>query len=131
MVELEITCNNTRKVISTCPWYHSFQYKAASKLTTANPSTNVPIICTICHPEKPNFNKSYSAVWKYNFTRHIQLHHPSLWDDTINDVIEDLQYIDLWNNVRVPQSEKDTIIAWARKRAETGGAQKRQRTNLP
>ncbi|KAE9389701.1 hypothetical protein BT96DRAFT_1002964 [Gymnopus androsaceus JB14] len=84
---------------------------------TSNPSTNVPIIYTICHPNKLVINTPYPAVWKYNFNGHIQLKYPLLWDDPLQEVIEDAQHKALWNLVNVLQSEKDVMVAWACKRA--------------
>ncbi|KAE9402191.1 hypothetical protein BT96DRAFT_991364 [Gymnopus androsaceus JB14] len=57
----------------------------------------------------------YDAIWKYNFLKHIQTHHPSYWDATLQKVINDMEHKALWDKIAVEESEKVSIIEWAKK----------------
>lgn len=60
---------------------YSIQLASASKYNSTNPSTNVPVLCPVCSPEK-------RFVWKYNLKAHFKRTHTDddskkhreLWD---------------------------------------------------
>ncbi|THH06902.1 hypothetical protein EW146_g9475, partial [Bondarzewia mesenterica] len=66
--------NRTFTVISTCSTAHTFLYGPACKFSQSTPSTNIPIVCVLCHP-KPG-SAAQPAVWKYNMLQHLRDHHP-------------------------------------------------------
>ncbi|THH18378.1 hypothetical protein EW146_g2586 [Bondarzewia mesenterica] len=66
--------NRAFTVISTCSTAHTFLYGPACKFLQSTPSTNIPIVCVLCHP-KPG-SAAQPAVWKYNMLQHLPDHHP-------------------------------------------------------
>jgi hypothetical protein len=59
-------------ILSDCKYhYERMSYGSAAKPSTAQPCTNVPLICTLCPADKalvPTF-------WKYNLRYHLQQSH--------------------------------------------------------
>ena len=66
-----------RKMEFSCLRKQDFQYGTAIKSTTRQPSTNVPVQCTLCPLMD---NKQYPTFWKYAMFAHIQLDHPLNWN---------------------------------------------------
>ena len=60
----------------------------------------------------------YAAIWKYNFPRHIQIHHPTLWDNNLGRIVQNPVHKGLWEDMAVPQTEIDAMVSWAEARAE-------------
>ena len=83
-----------RKMEFSCLRKQDFQYGTAIKSTTRQPSTNVPVQCTL---RPPMDNKQYPTFWKYAMFAHIQLDHPRNWNsidhqpqDLITTLLSDL-----------------------------------------
>ncbi|KAF9473610.1 hypothetical protein BDN70DRAFT_937308 [Pholiota conissans] len=58
------------QVKSHCPNLRSLSIKKAEEFSERQPCTNHPLLCPLCP-------RGSMAIWKYNLTSHISLHHPS------------------------------------------------------
>jgi hypothetical protein len=65
--------SRTKYIASDCPDFHECKYGAAIKSSNANPSTNIPIICTLCPPDRTRAQQP--AIWKYNMDHHLRTRH--------------------------------------------------------
>ncbi|KAE9401544.1 hypothetical protein BT96DRAFT_817778 [Gymnopus androsaceus JB14] len=62
----------------SCPRKQTFKYVSALKPTKRQPSTNVPVYCTLC--PLPLNSSSPPTFWKYSIFAHIREMHPHHWD---------------------------------------------------
>jgi hypothetical protein len=53
--------------------YHECKYGSANTSSNANLSTNVPIVCTLCPPDRTRAQQP--AIWKYNMGHHLRKRH--------------------------------------------------------
>jgi hypothetical protein len=65
--------SRTIHVNSDCPDRHECKYGSANSSSIANPSTNVPIVCTLCPPDRTR--PQQPAIWKYNMDYHLRTRH--------------------------------------------------------
>ncbi|RDB21067.1 hypothetical protein Hypma_011807 [Hypsizygus marmoreus] len=70
----------------TCPRQHPIRLKTATKSTPRRPSTNVPVLCTLCPAQSSTCTSTSTgepgtrAFWKYAMFSHIRAVHPEKWD---------------------------------------------------
>jgi hypothetical protein len=65
------------KILSSCPYFYSARYGSSAKYSAARPSTNVPVVCKLCHPDSSrDFRKPCPAIWKYEMEAHVRRAHP-------------------------------------------------------
>ncbi|KAG6848163.1 hypothetical protein H0H93_002810, partial [Arthromyces matolae] len=75
---------------SECPNFVSFKYQVAAQSTQSSPCSNVPLQCPLCLPSTP-------AVWRYNFSHHLETEHPNASKNL---------YTELW---KISKSEVDEM----------------------
>ncbi|KAK7037056.1 hypothetical protein R3P38DRAFT_2517108 [Favolaschia claudopus] len=83
-----INTNHPKKppsILSSCPYHYSgMNYRKAQTSTKTSPSTNVPILCSLCLPNN-NVSRDQPTIWKYNAMYHVIVVH-SLHKDTVEPI---------------------------------------------
>ncbi|KAL0952445.1 hypothetical protein HGRIS_006714 [Hohenbuehelia grisea] len=87
---MKVTAKKT-DIISDCRRQHKFSMGHARVPSQRQPSTNIPIACKLCRPDR--ITSLFPCFWKYGIYIHIKTDHPNHWDQDLNqprDLPDDL-----------------------------------------
>jgi len=70
-VKLTSIENGCPKIVSSCRYAYSFNYKSAKQPSRSSPCTNIPIVCPFC-----SSSNGVHFIWKYNAISHTTVNHP-------------------------------------------------------
>lgn len=107
---------------SDCPYYYKFSLASAAKSTISGPSTNRPIVCTLCRrataaSARQAQNDNSHVQWSYNIAAHVAQRHPNASQDQDLIDLEAACVPSLDERIRLGV-EKGKAVAGKRKRGE-------------